>query len=717
MLAMTSRAGSRFVAAHLPWAILLLALLAAAGCTRPRLYRPDSVVHRDGYDVAFVEFDDQGELWSPAQVVAADRLIRDGSASDHGVILMVFIHGWQHNASPKDGNVAGYESFLGQIAALEQRNRGDQARRVAGVFIGWRGKTTPSRLLAPVTFFSRFRTAKRVAGTAATETILRLMIAGRVNPKNTTVAVGHSFGGLILESALAQTIVGAMSMAMAQDLQEVRVPADLVLLINPASQAIEAKQLIDIFDRYHIKFQREDDAGRVYEVPLVVSMTSSTDLATRLLFPIGMRIKGMATRFRPYGAESCARGRQAQYYRHTAGHERALHSHVVETQPSSEGPHQPLQPEGDIEHPMLRLDYEYDPVSRMQTWVSEGEKLRYEIHQNPRSWNDTPYWVMEVPPTIIPDHSRIFKRETIEFAGTLIAMSGALEAGDRRARLVRDDRVKPVVLATRSDGAVSFLDRSQRIFEIPPGSDQPRFVSCLPDDLTAVEDVLGVSGTGTEAWIAGTVRGVGKNAEENRVDVSRLTPGERGIEAESRSLPKGFESSAAAFDLAGSRLFIAAEHEPTVEVVDLLRKELKPEPLLDLESSDPLRILAYDAERDRLFGSDGQANLLMVDLTATPPAVTTLAEDLDLPAALAYDHGRHRLYVVTAGDGALWKLDCESSCGAPQLLAGPSEVVHPRAIAVDQDGTVWIGDLEVGILVAISPEGTLLRRIDRLPEG
>ena len=54
---------------------------------------------------------------------------------------------------------------------------------------------------------------------------------------------------------------------------------------------------------------------------------------------------------------------------------------------------------------MGRLDYSYDPVTRLQTWSAEGEKLRYSIHQNPRSWNDTPYWVMEVPPSIIPDHS------------------------------------------------------------------------------------------------------------------------------------------------------------------------------------------------------------------------------------------------------------------------------------------------------------------------
>src|SRR5688572_6332937 len=261
------------------WAAMTLLLLAAGGCTRPQLYRPDSIVHRENYDVAFVEFDDQGELWSPAQVVAAHRLIQETAASENGIILNVFIHGWGHNASPDDGNVAGLESFLDQIATLDSNRRGEQARRVVGVYIGWRGKTTPSRLLAPVTFFSRFRAAKRVAGTAATETVLRLLLAGRGNPANTTVAIGHSFGGLILESALAQTIVGALSVALAEDTHEVNVPADLVLLVNPASQALEAKQLIDIFDRYHIKFQREDEEGRLYEVPLVVSMTSTADLA------------------------------------------------------------------------------------------------------------------------------------------------------------------------------------------------------------------------------------------------------------------------------------------------------------------------------------------------------------------------------------------------------------------------------------------------------
>jgi hypothetical protein len=694
--------------------LALVVALLGGGCVRERLYRPESVVHTDAYDLAFIEVDDQGELWSFPQVLAADQLIRDAGAAPNGVILNVFIHGWQHNASPKDENVAGFESLLTQIDGLERTRAGPSARRTLGVYIGWRGKAARLRLLAPFTFFSRMRSARRVAGTPLTETLFRLLLAGRSNANNTTVVMGHSFGGLVLETALSQAFIGALSSALAQDLREVRFPADLVLLINPASQAIQAKQLIDILGRHHLKFQRTDAEGRVYDVPLVVSMTSTADLATRGLFPVGMRFKGIGNEFRPYGPESCGRGRQADYFRHTAGHERALHSHLVDVEPLDAVAQADLT---NVDSAILRIGYRYDPVTRMQTWIGDGEKLRYEIHQNPRSWNDTPYWIMEVPPAILPDHSRIFGRETIEFAGTLIAMTGALEGSDRRARLVRDDRVKPVVLATRADGEVSFLDRSQRIFSIDRVTSEPKFVSCLPDELTDVEDVLGVGGTGEEAWIAGTLRGFGKKAAETRIGINRLGVKNRKVEEVGRSLPPEVTAAAAAFDLSGERLFLARLDRPGIDVVDLSGKKLEAAPLLDLESPEPLRMLAYDGERRRLFGSDGKASLIVVDLEATPPSVTTLAGDLALPSALAYDGSRHRLYVTTAGDGVLWKLDCASACGAPERMAAAREISHPRALAVDAEGTVWVGDLEHGILAGVSPDGEVSKRIERLPEG
>jgi hypothetical protein len=59
---------------------------------------------------------------------------------------------------------------------------------------------------------------------------------------------------------------------------------------------------------------------------------------------------------------------------------------------------------------------------------------------------------------------------------------------------------------------------------------------------------------------------------------------------------------------------------------------------------------------------------------------------------------------------------CESSCGAPQRLAASREVTIP-ALAVDASGVVWVGDLEAVILAGVSPEGEVVRRIERLPEG
>ena len=54
------------------------------------------------------------------------------------------------------------------------------------------------------------------------------------------IFIGHSFGGRILEKALAQAIVGQTS---AYPRIKVTLPADLTLLINPASEAITAPRL------------------------------------------------------------------------------------------------------------------------------------------------------------------------------------------------------------------------------------------------------------------------------------------------------------------------------------------------------------------------------------------------------------------------------------------------------------------------------------------
>ena len=570
------------------------------------MYRPDSVVHADAYDLAFIEVDDQGELWSFPQVLAADQLIRGASAYPNGVILNVFIHGWQHNAAPKDENVAGFDRCSRRSTALERTRAGATARRTVGVYIGWRGMSIAARGCWRRSRSSRACAAPGAWGDSGHRDPLS---AAARRPRQPQQHHGRDRALLRWPRPGVGAVAGVRrraSAAVAQDLHEVNFPADLVLLSTRRRRRSRPSSSSTSSSDTTSSSSARDAEGRVYEVPLVVSMTSTADITTQALFPIGMRFKGIGNEFRAYGPDSCGRGRQADYFRHTAGHERALHSHLVDVEPVSTAAKADTV---NVDSAIRRIGYRYDPVTRMQTWSGDGEKLRYEIHQNPRSWNDTPYWIMEVPPAILPDHSRIFGRETIEFAGTLIAMTGALEGSNSRARLVRDDRVKPVVLATRADGEVSFLDRSQRIFAIDRATSQPKFVSCLPDDLTDVEHVLGVAGTADEAWIAGTLRGYGKKAAETRIGISRLGVRNREVEAIGRALPPEVTSAAAAFDLAGERLFLARLDRPAIDVVDLREKKLVPAPLVDLGSGDPLRLLAYDGERRRLFGSDGKASL------------------------------------------------------------------------------------------------------------
>jgi hypothetical protein len=81
---------------------------------------------------------------------------------------------------------------------------------------------------------------------------------------------------LVLEKAMAQAVAGSV---LAQDAQShggpFNAPADLVLLVNSASESIYAKELDDMFlavgNRGHI---RPDQ-------PLFVSITSETDAAAK----------------------------------------------------------------------------------------------------------------------------------------------------------------------------------------------------------------------------------------------------------------------------------------------------------------------------------------------------------------------------------------------------------------------------------------------------
>ncbi|WP_143749633.1 hypothetical protein [Mesorhizobium sp. WSM3879] len=68
-------------------------------CVPDRAIRRGNAVERHvqgGYDLAILEFDDQGWLYDPRQV---DELASSLAANQHqSYVVVAFIHGWRHNA-------------------------------------------------------------------------------------------------------------------------------------------------------------------------------------------------------------------------------------------------------------------------------------------------------------------------------------------------------------------------------------------------------------------------------------------------------------------------------------------------------------------------------------------------------------------------------------------------------------------------------------------
>ena len=67
--------------------ILLPGVLMTSACTSNRMHRPPpwNIQREAGYTLAFIEFDDQGELWSPEQRDRAIDLIERKNEVEAGV--------------------------------------------------------------------------------------------------------------------------------------------------------------------------------------------------------------------------------------------------------------------------------------------------------------------------------------------------------------------------------------------------------------------------------------------------------------------------------------------------------------------------------------------------------------------------------------------------------------------------------------------------------
>ena len=204
--------------------------------------------------LSIIEFDDMGELWDRNQLKLLLEFIEETRNQNKKILLFGFVHGWKHNASDDSTNLRDFASFIDDVSNNLNVYANPAEIVPIGMYIAWRGnvvdKDHPIMGNIPVigglnlagqqlSFYNRKAAAARVGGASATEVFLS--VAGAVktiseeaeNPRegnqiariqvgeqtssekprldaSRVVFIGHSMGGLILERAVSQALLGTI---------------------------------------------------------------------------------------------------------------------------------------------------------------------------------------------------------------------------------------------------------------------------------------------------------------------------------------------------------------------------------------------------------------------------------------------------------------------------------------------------------------------------
>ena len=258
---------------------------ASAKCTEAAFE-----THRD-FDAAYVEFTDQGWLYDRKQLTRTLDLLR--KPDPRPLQIVVFVHGWKHDARFDDRDVRAFRDTVMPAMARSQPNS-----RTVGVYVGWRGASLnlPS-LPQSISFYDRKSTADHVARGSVRElfSYLRTMrnkTTTEQAPNLSIALIGHSFGGLILYNSITESLLDSLVVANSGDPSAARIAKpvfDLVVLLNPAFEATRFEPLFQVAKEYLLPSGRTWPYGRDQR-PIFVSITSEGDSATRIAFPIARYI-------------------------------------------------------------------------------------------------------------------------------------------------------------------------------------------------------------------------------------------------------------------------------------------------------------------------------------------------------------------------------------------------------------------------------------------
>jgi hypothetical protein len=462
------------------------------------------------YYLAHIEFDDMGELWSTGNLTKTQRtapssqldnaieVIKRGQtlANKEGrqLVVIAFVHGWHNNASDYDErhkNLHDFKSMMQTLSCeytiktVNSQPTLDKRAVLVGIFLSWRGQSLPADFA--FTYWGRRDAATRIGGPSMTEVVTRLMFETKgvplapspgsddctwtpVKGKESAhfAIIAHSFGARALEHALAQPMLSMVLERQAQsrecarewasrnpgqhlDVLSAPAPADLVVFLNAANDAIGAKETIEALKRSQVRIKKPNSVEAESDsAPLMISVTSDGDWATEGIMPIAQWFSSSALAFRRYDnyrdKEKCkANGqlcdrRQGYYYRHSEASIEEMRSHVVIALDDSTS----CKNKGLDSWPFFYVQgkdkcFCIDQSGR--NWAGSDEcglnqGRRKKAFGSDTGWNNTPFYVIGVPKDLIRGHNDIFQDGTVELLTTISTHFQILLSRDNPATMI-----------------------------------------------------------------------------------------------------------------------------------------------------------------------------------------------------------------------------------------------------------------------------------------
>ena len=247
------------------------------------------------YTLRVVQFDDQGKYWDHAQQSEALRVV-EAAAQRGGATVVVFIHGWHHDASATDSNVAHFEAALRDLKAeidqpiyraARKALFGHEESDVVGIYVGWRGRSLPG-FSDYLTFWDRKPAAERIGRGDIVELMSQLDHICRRSTGNRKytglVTIAHSFGAQVAATAISSIIRQRFAIGKGTDgtyNQPLSGFGDLVVLVNPAAEASVLEGLSEA---------TRDARFSPAQAPVLLIVSSENDSATGWWFPLGRRL-------------------------------------------------------------------------------------------------------------------------------------------------------------------------------------------------------------------------------------------------------------------------------------------------------------------------------------------------------------------------------------------------------------------------------------------